>query len=49
MGVIEKVSARIAPSVLVPGELPLDRIVMPKTVTAMVGRPAISILNDSGQ
>ncbi len=43
MGVIEKVSARIAPSVLVPGELPLDRIVMGDCIETMRALPAKSV------
>jgi modification methylase len=43
MGVIEKVRARIAPSVLVPGELPLDRIVMGDCIETMRALPAKSV------
>jgi modification methylase len=43
MGVIEKVSARIAPSVLVPGELPLDRIVMGDCIETMRALPSKSV------
>ena len=47
MGVIEKVSARAvslrAPSVLVPGELPLDRILMGDCIATMRALPAKSV------
>ena len=47
MGVIEKVSARgallRAPSVLVPGELPLDRILMGDCIATMRALPAKSV------
>jgi len=47
MGVIEKVSARAValgqPSVLVPGELPLDRIVMGDCIATMRALPAKSV------
>jgi len=43
MGVIEKVRARVAPSVLVPGELPLDRIVMGDCIETMRALPAKSV------
>jgi len=47
MGVIEKVSARAValgqPSVLVPGELPLDRIVMGDCIETMRALPAKSV------